>query len=225
MDTLFNYFPLDIQIEILKHNNKFRRLNKTYYHEGFRAFKETYEHYPISLNEYIKNINEETFIFFWHEHNFQIKKIHKIDDRYHISNYDLIFNPRVIDPGHFNNNVKLDFHRNWMYNETGLYNFLMHGHRHFNMFCDIDTTFNILQKRNLGYIKCIDLITHDHCNDFDNMYIKICNFIYLYGIEHDIYDQQFKFRFGKLMDRRDEYDDYIKKLDDTIKIKLNNLNV
>lgn len=224
MNTLFNYFPLDIQLEILKHNHRFRRLNKTYYYEGFRVFKETYGNYSISLNEFIKNIDTENIIYFWHEHNFHVKKIVKINDIYHVYNYDIIYNPRAIDPGHFNNNVMLTSNSRIFYG-TDLYKFLMYEQRHFNIFYDIDTTFNILQKRNLGYTKSIDLITHVDCNDFDNMYIKICNFIYLYGIDHDIYDRQFKFRFGKLMDRRDEYDAYTKKLDDAIKLKLTLLNV
>ncbi len=46
---------VDIQIEIFKYKPFFRRINKTFYHQGKHAFNQLYGLLPISTNEFIKH--------------------------------------------------------------------------------------------------------------------------------------------------------------------------
>lgn len=227
MDTLFNYFPLDVQLEILKYNSQFRTLNKTYHKEGLTIFKETYGNDPVSINEYIKNINENpSCVFLWYNHNFSIKIIHKLNNVNIVNEYNIMFNPQAIDPGHFNNNVLLECKNHaCYYTDKQLYNHLTRENYVLNLNLDINTTYDILQKRNLYNIDKQNIIENtiikdNDCNDFDKMYIKICNIIFLNGSHMNnikyILDKQFKFRFGKIIERKDEYLEYIQYLDNVL---------
>ena len=63
----FNHLPLDMQIEIVKYNSNFRRINKTFYQEGYHMFKIMYADLPITLDEFLTffkvNKNEKVCIY------------------------------------------------------------------------------------------------------------------------------------------------------------------
>jgi hypothetical protein len=54
----FKTLPLEIQLEILKYQPNFRRVNKLYYVKGKQIFEKFYLNIPISKKEYLQTIKE-----------------------------------------------------------------------------------------------------------------------------------------------------------------------
>jgi hypothetical protein len=224
MDILFNYFPFELQIDILKYIPCFRRLNKSFYCHGYQAFKEMYEDLPISLNEII-NYKQNLCIYICLNYNFEVMIINYKNNMYYTKRCELMYNPNSISPNYYNYNIYLLDHHGIIYDEDYIKWFIYRILNNNQLFLDVETTFNILRKRNFPIEKNYNYIRPAmNDSDFDVLYYKICHLIFL--LNHDIINiklylnKYFKFKFGKLIDRHVEYNNNIKMLDEYIEYQM-----
>ena len=225
MNHYFNYFLLDIQLEILKYNPSFRRVNKTFHTEGFYLFKKQYSNTPISIHEVIKN-KSDFCIFIWDHHNFIMKRISVGENLYRNSHHYPKFEPNGIDPNYYTNNLTL-FHRNTLHNTLNDLISDINSYKKYTIFYDLKTTLNVLNQRNLGVFNKSDVLERDmftediNCSDFDRMFIKVCNLIYLASPDNlhtlNIFNRKLPFRLGKCVNQY-EYNTYLKELDQRINL-------
>ncbi len=109
----FNAFPVDIQIEILKYNLKFRGVNKTIHREGLTAFNELYLDLPLTMNEFINdyfynNNYNNVMIYTQNDLDVNLYIILKYNGNYfYIYHYDVKYNPFMFKPSFYVSSIEL----------------------------------------------------------------------------------------------------------------------
>jgi hypothetical protein len=107
-----NYCPLDIQLEILKYNPCFRRLNKLFHVEGKQIFDQMYSNLPISKQEYkkyIKTIKDDYYIpaIVYNNMSVNIMSINIMYNDTIDSSYNIKYYPEAINPKFYISSIKM----------------------------------------------------------------------------------------------------------------------
>lgn len=206
MDTFID----DVIFEILKYYKSVRCINKNYYNRMLV----TYGNSKITVNEII-NYNQTFCIYYLKNYDLLIHVFEPANNHlWLLKTYSIMYQPHCISPNFYNNNVTLLHYTQTVYNEAALEKVTANNNKY-----DKKTLDTILPTRfqhiNTNFkvdvtIKC----------DFDIMYSKLCQIMVLLreNVEkiNSLLDQKFQFRGGKLIDRHDEFRNYINLLDSII---------
>lgn len=96
----FNGLPFEMQLEIVKYNENFRRINTTFYNKGYMIFKECYMNKPITMNEFSKyyfNSNDGTPIIIYSYNNLDVT-IYVMRSQCCIETFTIQYNPESVKP-------------------------------------------------------------------------------------------------------------------------------
>jgi hypothetical protein len=206
MDMLYD----DVIYEILKHYKYVRCINKDYYNRMLVNHGNS----RITMNE-ITTYNKIFCIYKLRNYNFSAHVFIPMNNCCRVNTYSIMYAPQCISPDYYNNNVKLLHYTETTYNNHMLKTVLNNNNTY-----DSITNDEILSKRFNHIKKPLDIEFKMTC-DFDIMFKKLCYIMYLLreNVEklNNLLDQKFQFRNGKLIDRYDDFTNYINLLDNIIK--------
>ncbi len=207
----FLNLPFDMQLEILKYNPRFRGINKKFYNNGYHVYIEYYKNKKITFNE-ILNYKERYYLYSFN--NNVIYYINPIKNGSVVYRYLLKSYPQGIDPNFYSTNLTLEHDIDSFYNTHNYKNMIYRLKS--PCYIDMNTKNNMMVKRNIPKkditYKVLPISLE---NDYIKMYSKISLIIYLSSIDkvENLLDKHFKFKFGHIVERFDEYNEYMKKLD------------
>ncbi len=122
----FNSLPFEMQLEIVKYNENFRRINTTFYTKGYLIFKEWYMNNPITMNEfsnYYFNSNDKSPIIIYDYNNLDVT-IYVVQQvftsQYYFNTYTIKYNPECIKPEFYISNICIYTSNYYMYNTKQL---------------------------------------------------------------------------------------------------------
>lgn len=201
----------DVLFEILKYNQYVKCINKYFYLQMLTR----YGNDKITFNELL-NYKSEFRGYLCKNYTFIVYLIrHNKPDSWYIYQYHLNCYPKCLLPSYYNNNIDISS-TSVIYRDSDLKSLMSK----FN-FYDEASTNDILSQR-LKYKK-ESVNFYENSSDFDIMYNKLKHLMYLDNINTDLLNRNFKFIHGKLVDRHDEFNDYIQLLTNMINSMINSM--
>lgn len=193
----------DVLFEILKYNTYVKCINKYFYLQMLTR----YGNDKITFNELLNYKSDFRGYLCKNNYTFNIYLIRKNKpDSWYVYQHNLECHPKCLLPIYYNTNIIIS--SSTIIARDSELKILMSKFE----FYDESTTNNILSQR-LNYKKeSIDFYEHN-TTDFDIMYNKIKHLMYLDIDIKNLLNQNFKFIHGKLVDRHEEYNNYIQLLD------------
>lgn len=201
---MFSMFNQDILFEILKYNKYVKCINKYFYLQMLTR----YGNDKITINE-LSHYKVPFYGYVDYHYKFiTYLACYNKPNCWYVYMYNLQSFPECVSPIYYNNNLKITS-SSVISGDSELQQ-LMKKWRFYHP--------SILSHR-FQYKQELINFYESNTTDFELMYNKIRHLMYLsnYVIGlNNILSKEFKFRHGKLVDRQDEFNDYIKLLTEMI---------